>query len=354
MKLLVTLLYLSTVTATPPSKGPYATAQVTVKLEAPWSLDASDPEMVITYPSDQPVYPGGQFPLVVYAHGFLGGGFDIHGYHELFHQMASHGLVIAAPKSCSTGCKNPGGASQWTCAGLPLVEQCNGVQSAVWESYYSETIKAIDWWRHHSQPGMDAPYGNVDWTLGVGIAGHSMGGQSTVVASCEACAYKYGIVAAALHHPATGKLSGGGNIGSNISIPTAVFTSSGDHICSASSTRDTYMALNSTIPSNSSTFPRLYRNLQGSSHLEPVLFPPIENPLLATYTAAWFKVHQQRQRNGTYYDLLYSGEGDNTGDNQGEDQICKQGKMVECEVVGKPCMPTPCDCNLHNRHQQCH
>jgi len=205
---------------------------------------------------------------------------------------------------------------------------------------------------------MDAPYGNIDWTLGVGIAGHSMGGQSTVVASCEACAYKYGIVAAALHHPATGQLEnlgGGGNIGSNVSIPTAVFTSSGDHICSASSARDTYMALNGTIPSNSS-FPRLYRNLKGWSHLEPVLFPPIENPLLATYTAAWFKVHQQRQRNGTYYDLLYGGDdtGDNKGDNKGEDHICKQGKMVECEVVGKPCMPTPCDCDLRNIHEQCH
>ena len=206
--------------------------------------------------------------------------------------------------------------------------------------YYAEQIKTIVALRLHSQPGMPAPYGLIAWEMGVGIAGHSMGGQATALAACYACANKYGIVAAALHHPAPGALAGGThNIGANITVPTAVFTSGGDNICPASGTRATYMAMNDSLPAGS-LFPRMYRNLEGSSHLEPVLLPPIENPLLATYTAAWFKVHQQRQRNGTYYDLLYGSKG-------GEDQICKHDKMVECEVVGEPCMPTPCDSRAH-------
>ena len=178
--------------ATPPTHGPYATEAITVKLDGQDGihLDESDPYMVIVYPKVAPVDPGAMsspFPLVVYAHGFLGGGFDmlgcayfstpptpyagtsmnnwntcvlllllllllllmvmvmvtnsppnnpshsshhspslntIHADHDLFHQMASHGLVIAAPKSCSTGCKKPGGASNWTCAGSECVLIC--------------------------------------------------------------------------------------------------------------------------------------------------------------------------------------------------------------------------------------
>ena len=71
---------------------------------------------------------------------------------------------------------------------------------------------------------------------------------------------------------------GGGNstrnAGANISVPTATFTSSGDGICKAGGARATYSAMNHLLPA-------LYRNLVGSSHLEPVLLPPIENPLLA-------------------------------------------------------------------------
>ena len=60
-----------------------------------------------------------------------------------------------------------------------------------------------------------------------------MGGQASTLASCSACVQQYDIRASVLHHPANGQLPYG-NIGVNISIPTAAFTSSGDSISSPS------------------------------------------------------------------------------------------------------------------------
>ena len=56
-----------------------------------------------------------------------------------------------------------------------------------------------------------------------------MGGQSTAVAAWSACAKAFDIRAAALHHAADGQTAAG-NIGANVSVPTACFTTSGDGI----------------------------------------------------------------------------------------------------------------------------
>ncbi len=93
----------------------------------------------------------------------------------------------------------------------------------------------------------------MDFSHGVAVAGHSMGGQSAALAATDACAAAFNITSAALHHPASGVLKqqhggggggggGGGDatrhIGSNItSIPLAAFTSSGDDGCNASEAR---------------------------------------------------------------------------------------------------------------------
>jgi len=37
--------------------------------------------------------------------------------------------------------------------------------------------------------------------------------------------------------------------------------------------------------------PKTLRNQIGANHLEPVLLPPIEDPRLARYTAAWFSAY---------------------------------------------------------------
>ncbi len=106
---------------------------------------------------------------------------------------------------------------------------------------------------------------------------------------------------------------GGGNAGSNIStVPIAAYTSSGDGCCEASTKR-----IHDAVPSRT---PQVYRDLNGSSHPEPVLWPPVENPFLATYTAAWFDIYLKAD-NGTSYELIYG---------HGPDALCEYQQSVEC------------------------
>jgi len=294
-----------------PPLGPYETAKW--KLRSP-AHDGSDQEIHVTAPVDG---NGTHFALLAYAHGFLGGGeLDIHGYDVLFHQIASYGFVVAAHASCSRGCARPGGPSRWTaCGGLPLMSPTG----QGWDSYYAETLKTIEFARNSSAL---APFDQVNFSLGVGIVGHSMGGQSTAYAAGDACAKMWDVRAAVLHHAASGINGAHGlNIGSNITVPTASFTSTGDGCCEQS-TYDIFAAMPPTTP-------RLYRDLVGSSHLEPVLIPPIESPFLAAFTAAWFNVFIGQSAGkaapgSEAYDAIYG---------HGPGSVCEYAPMANCSVI---------------------
>ena len=256
---------------------------------------------------------GEKFPLLAYSHGLLGGGIDLLGYAELFSQMASWGFIVAAPFSCNTGCTDASKGAPWTaCAGVLDVQPAN----MGWGQYYGEIIKAIDFARNDSAANPIGVFGNVDWSVGVGIVGHSMGGQAAALASIETCTKQYDIRASVLHHPASGDIVtvGGGtyNIGRNASVPMLVMTSSGDFIWPYSK------AIATALPTG--VFSTGYRDETGWSHLEPVLAPPIENPLLATYTAAWFKVFLNGDK-GAFYDAVFG---------KGPDAMCTHANMTEC------------------------
>jgi hypothetical protein len=302
--------------STPPAiSGPYKTQ--TFKFSSPVH-DASNQDVYVTAPVAEVVTGGDNltFPLIAYAHGFLGGGvIDIHGYGEFFHQLSSWGFVVAAHASCNTGCAMPYVSSRWnSCGGLPEMKPSHG-----WNSFYSETLKTIEFARNNSQL---PPFDLINFSLGVAIAGHSMGGQSTAYAAGSKCTDEWDIRAAALHHPADGTNGASGrNIGENITVPLAAFTSTGDHICDASLARAIYSATPSSTP-------RLYRNVIGSSHLEPVLLPPIESPYLAYFTAAWFSIHvgQSTGRAGpgsTAYEAIYG---------TGPSSVCGYAKMADCSA----------------------
>jgi hypothetical protein len=150
-----------------------------------------------------------------------------------------------------------------------------------------------------------------------------MGGQASTVSAGAACAAQWDIRAAALIHPAAGSLPGGSNSGAGMSVPTAAFTSTGDHLCSPASVAATMQAFNASAAGQA--LPSLYRNVQGWSHLEPVMGAFFENPLLATFTAAWFKVFLNKEAKGSeYYDLIFSGS---------PDSICRAEAMEECYVL---------------------
>jgi len=290
-------------TAQPAPMGPYSVNSSWYNVSA---LDRTNPSALVVYPSNGT----GPFPLISYLHGFLGGGIDLIGYVDLFGQIASYGFVVVAPDSCNTGCTDPSQGAPWSdCAGLPE-PTCCGPQYSPW---YAEGLKVIDWAKNMSDAKQDPLFQLIDWSQGVGFAGHSMGGQAAVIAANAACTSRWNIRAVVVHHPAPGSLWTGQNLGVNISVPTVVFTSSGDTMCPPSWSKDIMNA----IPN--STRPIAYRNEVGWSHLEPVLVPPIENPLLATFTAAWFKLYVSGD--ASWHSTIYG---------NGPATLCGEASQVEC------------------------
>jgi hypothetical protein len=178
-----------------------------------------------------------------------------------------------------------------------------------------EALKIIDWAQNMTKIGEDPLFSLINWDVGVGVTGHSMGGQATTIVSSAPCAEKWNIKAVALHHPAEPETIYG-NLGENISVPLIGFTSSGDGIWPDT---DAIMKANTFRPS-------AYRNEVGWSHEEPNGRPDKglqwENPYLATFTAAWFQVYLNGDT-GEYYDLIFS---------DADTSLCKHADMVECHV----------------------
>jgi hypothetical protein len=240
------------------------------------------------------------------VHGLAGGDNDLAGYADLFAQIASYGFVLVAPDSCDFGCTDPSRGAPWSdCGGLPDVLP----NATLWAPWYAEGLKLLDWAKNMSAAGNDPVFSLVDWGKGVGYAGHSMGGQAGVIAASERCTRAHNITAVVLHHPFTAFTAGGVNLALNMSVPTAVFTSSGDSIWPDSQ----------SIANTTGVRPLAYRNEVGWSHLEPVLLPPIENPLLATFTAAWFKLYLAGDE--SWRDAVYG---------TGQGSLCGEAPQVEC------------------------
>lgn len=313
---LAALLCSTTAAVASASQGPPTHGQYTAKAkiyDVP-TFDRTDQHVHVFYPETAP--NGSRFPLIAYAHGLFGGGeVDIVGYHLLFEQIASFGYVVAAPAGCSVGCADTTNPPFTDCAGLLPVPS----YGRVWNTWYGEQLKTIAWAKNRSAAA-DRIFQLVDWSAGVGIAGHSMGGQATAISAHHRCAAEWGIRAAVLHHaaPSDFKLNGTlVNVGQNITtVPVAAFTSSGDFCCE-SSTRRIYDAM----PMREKAF----RDLKGSSHLEPVLWPPVENLLLATYTVAWFEIYLKHDA-GAFFDLIYG---------KGPESLCKYQAMAACEVANR-------------------
>ena len=255
-------------------------------------------------------------------------------------------LFVVNPTNNQVGTNAP----YTDCAGLPAVQPSDG-----WPPYYGEGLKAIEWARNQStaaaaqaaaaaaaaagsggQVGGGGGGGvewasSVDWAAGVGIAGHSMGGQAAAIIAGSGCPKAWDVRAAALHHPANGangttRTGGGGNnIGSAMSVPVAAFTSSGDGIWPE--TADIYG--NATSLAGAS--PRAYRDATGFSHLEPLSIPPgFYNGWLAPLTAAWFKVFLGEapgalDPGGAWRSVLFNASDPGS--------LCNHAPMTRCETV---------------------
>jgi len=289
--------------AVPPTVGPFEVSSVWYNNVT--ELDATGTGVWLFFPTNAST--AARFPLLAYLHGALGGDGFLVAYAAHLERLASWGFVVAAPDSCDTGCTDASLGAPWTdCAGTPNITDSLGDQ---WGPFYGEALKTIDWARNMSSGGgsADPVFGLIDWSAGVAIAGHSMGGQAAAQAATRACASRWDIRAAALQHAAD-DVSG---LGANLTVPVIGFTSSGDP-----SANKTEAIMNATRPS----LPVAMRNEIGWSHLEPLLAPPVENPLLATYTAAWFKVFINKDT-GTFRELIYG---------SGADSLCQHAPMAAC------------------------
>jgi hypothetical protein len=242
-----------------------------------------------------------QTRFISYAHGMMGGGIDVYGYEQLFRSMASFGYVIAATHACNAGCYDHDGVS--TCVSLENDPPCFG-------EYYLEQLQTITWAK--SLKDDDAIFANVDWSGGVGIAGHSMGGQATLFSSSYNNASDYDIRAAVMHHPYTHAYP-------SPQVPYIVFTGTDDTAAPPEMAQPIY-----EVDGGSEV--RGIVNKVGANHLEPVL---LHTQYLAAYTAAWFKVYLDKtpQAYGIdFYNMLF-GDDDSSLCGGGD------GDMAECTLV---------------------
>jgi len=309
MLLLKLASFLLCVAATPPQYGDYKPARKFYPIP---KVNGDGGKLHVYYPSD--AKPGEKFPLISYAHGVLGGSLDLFGYTRHFNQLASFGFIIVAPSTCNTGCHDKTKSPYTDCNSAHL-EKSSPVLPG-FGTWFGEQLKAIEFARNMSETS-DPIFAMMDSAAGVGIAGHSMGGQATAWAAHENCTSRWNIKAAAVHHGVTATTN------EKIGVPVATFGGTMDSVISMM-TKDMF--------DKSPVLPKIWRYIEGlgSTHLEPVLEPPFENPLLATYTAAWFKMFLGQDRNNSWSNMFFS--------ESNPDYICKSQRMKECIVKQKDAM----------------
>ena len=280
--------------------GPYKMASTTLQNVA--TLDSSDQRVNLHYPvttNNTPINDNHSFPLIAYAHGLDNAATD---YTKLFESLVSFGFIVAAHWSCLEGCSDDK-------TSLPYDPPGFG-------HYYQQQLLVVDWMRNQTSLPC-----SINFTVGVAIAGHSMGGQSTLFSSSLNNASQHGIVVAAMHHAFTHEYPAP-------SIPFLAFTGSEDVIAWSTMTEKFY---NAAAEGHNQT--RGYINKADADHFEPEdpFFPFYYsyNPMVGPYTAAFFKLIMEKKKiefGINYEEMIYG--------NSTTISICHggDGKMTKCEM----------------------
>jgi dienelactone hydrolase len=259
-------------------------------------MDRTDKTIDVWYPVGS---AGQKFPFISYAHGnTFGGGQTVYENGKIITDMAAFGYVIAAPQACNTGCSDgatvPGGPRGF-------------------KNFYEQQLKVIDWAKQQASAG-DAVFETVNFDIGVGVSGHSMGGQATLVSASGQNPSKYNIKAAVMHHAYTHEFPAA-------NIPFLAFTGTADYIAPSSMTTEFFNARGA-----SST--RGLVNKVGATHLESN--PMNYNPKLASFTVAWFKVFLDKtpQSGGVDFHGMIFGKDKSSLCGGGD------GSMAQCTILG--------------------
>jgi Chlorophyllase enzyme len=245
----------------------YGDKQVQKKeLYLPQLLNKSNPRAVVVFPK-QILQSNNteKFPLLVFAHGFVSGGWITYQLHTgLLNGLASFGFIVVAPRSCNVGCP---GLGQWTTYDDEILKLLNYIDSRV-----DDTIFQF-----------------VNRTAGYGLVGHSAGGRATAQALQVANSATNKIKAGVILHPVTDTV--------NITVPTAVFTGTLDTCCGGEDrARPIYEGITSPA--------RAYANMIDARHIEPYF-----NTDWTVYVSAWFKIYLTNDTS-TYYNLIYGNDPD--------------------------------------------
>eukprot|EP00940_MAST-03C_sp_MAST-3C-sp2_P002944 g2944.t1 len=216
----------------------------------------------------------------------------------LFPAIASFGFIVVAPRACNTGCKDDR---------LSLKND-----PANFGNFYKQHFVNIEWVRNMTKTD-DIIFSTVDLTHGVGIAGHSMGGQGTVFASSYDNASTYDIRSAVMHHAYTHEYPAP-------KVPFLAFTGVEDM------TAPPKMA-EAFFGAEGAAQPRGLVNRKWTTHHEPDILG--YNKLLPQFTAAWFKITLQHisNENGIDYESMIFGNASTSLCGGGD------GSMAECTLV---------------------
>lgn len=258
--------------------GPYTTKVAVYALDTNTTLSPGEDRLSVWYPSglrdgavNATFDESSKFKFISYAHGMFGGGIlDVPAYNDLLRAMASFGYIIGATHQCSFGCFDD-------CQNLKHDPPCFG-------NYYKKQLAVFDWARGCSASDDTScypPFVNVDWSKGVGIAGHSMGGQATLFSSSFDNTTQYDIRAAVMHHAYSHSFPAP-------TIPFLDFTGEQD----TTAPPDT-MAMPIYEAGAGSGLPRGFVDKTLVGHHEPDITCLDRNQidLLAQFSAAWFKLY---------------------------------------------------------------
>jgi hypothetical protein len=293
--------------------GPYTVSMKTYDLPstASDSKDSYMDKITVWYPSgtSSGTNDSSTFPFISYAHGMFGGGaVEVPGYNDLLHTLSSFGYVVGATHQCSLGCFDD-------CLSLKKDPPCFG-------HYYKKQLSVIDYAReaHAQSPGAgdNEPFKLIDFSVGVGIAGHSMGGQATLFSSSYDNATDHDIRASVLHHAFSHTFP-------EPTVPTLVFTGEADN----------------TTPPETMGIPMYQAALAGgvptgivdktlANHHEPDITCMDRNgiSLVGQFTAAWFKVYLDKTPQAYGFDFNDMLFGDSA------DSVCNggDGQMTQCTL----------------------
>jgi pimeloyl-ACP methyl ester carboxylesterase len=196
--------------------------------------------------------------------------------------------------------------TSWNCKNLKGDPICFG-------DYYKMQLRAIEWAKEGSAK---LP---INFAVGVGVAGHSMGGQATLYSAAQG-AESHDIRAAALHHPFTHSFP------SIQKVPFLVFTSTNDTVASPDMSHQIFNAAGA-YPVRG-LVERADDPADPYAHSEPDKWGS-NNSGIKLFTVAWFKVHLDKtpKVHGVDFEALVYGKG--------TDSLCHggDGPMATCSLL---------------------